>query len=73
MGTEGSTHVQVSGDDLRLLRVSKHVSVSAVARHYGALRPRISQIEARTRVTPRAYARYMDALRAAIEERERDA
>ena len=53
----------MTGMDLRLLRVSKRVKVTDLARAMGLTHPRVSQIEAQALVSERMTRRYLDALR----------
>ena len=58
-----------TGMDLRLLRTSHRLTVSAVASAAGWSRSRGSAIEATERPTRRAIARYLVAIQAAAEAR----
>lgn len=67
MMTDGTA--QFSGGDLRLLRLHRRLTATAVARCYGATRPRISGIEGQERPTVAVVGRYLEALRQAEAER----
>lgn len=53
-----------SGGDLRLLRVSRHVTTTNLARAAGWARQRVSTIEAQSRPTERSIRKYLSALEA---------
>ena len=59
----------LTGDDLRLLRVSRRLTATAVARHYGASPSRVTNVESTTRPTRKAVQRYLAALSAAEADR----
>jgi hypothetical protein len=61
---------QLGGDSLRLLRVSRRVTATSVASHYGASRAAICNIERTIRPRPGTVLRYLRALTAAVAERE---
>jgi len=60
-----TTWASLDGDDLRVLRVSKHVSAAALARHFGCSKSRVSAIENKARLSTALAAKYMGALDAA--------
>ena len=64
-----ATATETSGLDLRLLRTSHRLTVTAVANAAGWSRQRGSAIEATERPTRRAIARYLAAIEAAAEAR----
>lgn len=66
---DADIQVRLSGDDLRLLRVTKRVRASDVARRYGSSRQRIGAIEATTTPTSATVCRYLAALEAAERDR----
>ncbi len=68
MATATATH-RLSGDDLRLLRVAKHITASDVARHFGCSRQGITAVEGTLVLTTAAVARYVAALAAAEQDR----
>ena len=55
--------------DLRLLRISKRLSIVQVARHMGIARSNAQRTEASARPTQRMVARYVAAIHAAEAER----
>jgi plasmid maintenance system antidote protein VapI len=59
--------IRYSGMDLKLRRVAADVRVTEVADAMGVTISRITYIEGRRVVTPRAAARYLDALRKSTE------
>ena len=72
MQTESQAPRQAwTGDELRLLRVSRRVTATAVARHYGATPQAITNVERTSRPGRATVARYLDALHAAIAEADR--
>jgi transcriptional regulator with XRE-family HTH domain len=58
-----------TGLELRLVRVSRRVSIAGVARRAGLSRQRIQAIEGSDRPTSRAVRRYLAALEAAALDR----
>lgn len=54
----------MTGLELRLKRTAERVSVSDLANAMKVTTSRVSQIEARDRVTPKAEAKYLAALSA---------
>ena len=60
---------QISGLDLKLLRMAREVRQMELARHYGTSRQRITRLEAERRPTLAAVQRYMAALDAAASGR----
>lgn len=60
----------IQGMDLRLSRVSRGIRQREVAVAYGVSPERIRAIENTQRPTARAVARYLEALAAAVRERD---
>lgn len=52
----------MTGMDLRLLRISKRVTVTSLATAMGVNHSRVSQIEAQAKVTDKTTTRYLNAL-----------
>jgi len=52
----------MTGMDLRLLRTSKRVKTTQLARAMGLTHPRVSQIEAQAVVSEKTTGRYLEAL-----------
>ena len=61
-----------TGIDLRLLRVARRLTVTAVAAAAERSRQTITGIECQDRPTPRAVAMYLDALARADDKRRHD-
>jgi transcriptional regulator with XRE-family HTH domain len=56
------TMAGVTGDDLKLLRQSRRITATALARRLGVSRQAVSNLEAAGHPTPRAIERYLAAL-----------
>jgi hypothetical protein len=68
---DGTAPDNLTGADLRLLRLSRRIRLSALARTYGVSRTRLAVIEGQIEPPPtsRATARYLAALRDVVEAR----
>jgi transcriptional regulator with XRE-family HTH domain len=62
---DGTAPDNLTGADLRLLRLSRRIRLSTLARVYGVSRTRLAAIEGQIEPPPtnRATARYLGALR----------
>jgi transcriptional regulator with XRE-family HTH domain len=68
---DGTAPDNLTGADLRLLRLSRRIRLSTLARRYGVSRTRLAVIEGQIEPPPtsRAAGRYLAALRDAVETR----